>query len=237
MQGSAAGLAAMAMPLRAQAQLRLPEGPLTLTRELTRDLRDGKRIRVTRQWAVTFQRNARSIKVSGYQTSVRVDAPDRLRRLAQIEEERDASGLFPIILSENGTIMMGGRKDDDSSLAKAVETASAMIAGSNRSAPDKAAAQQHLGTMQRASQPILDTMPKDLFFPQNAPIHDVRPVSLPDGGTGEFELTFSARAAEGGAWLSRAERRITTRLGADERHSTEVWTLQPSAEIAAEAAE
>ena len=224
----------MALPLRAHAQLRLPEGLLTLTRQLTRDLRDGKRITVTRQWAVTFQRNARSIKVSGCQTSVRVDAPDKLRRLAQIEEERDASGLFPIILSEDGTIMMGGREDDDAALTKAVEAARAMIAGSNRSAPDKAAAQQHLATMQRASQPILDTMPKDLFFPQNALIHDVRPVSLPDGGTGEFELTYSARAAEGAQWLSRAERRITTRLGADERHSSEVWTLRPAAEISAD---
>lgn len=224
----------MAMPARAREKLRLPEGPLTLTRELTRDLRDGKRITVMRQWAVTFQRNARSIKVSGYQTSVRVDAPARLRQLAQIEEERDASGLFPIILSENGTIMMGGRKDDDASLAKAVEVAREMIAGSNRSAPDKAADQQHLATMQRASQPILDTIPKNLFFPQNAPIHDVRPVSLPDGGTGEFELTYSAQAAEGAPWLLRAERRITTRLGADERNSSEVWTLRPAAEISAD---
>lgn len=224
----------MAMPARAHARLRLPEGPLTLTRELTRDLRDGKRITVTRQWAVTFQRNARSIKVSGYQTSATVDAPDKLRRLAQIEEGRDASGLFPIILSENGTIMVGGRKDDDAALTKAVETARAMIAGSNRSAPDKAAAQQHLGTMQRASQPILDTMPRDLFFPQNTPIHDVRPVSLPDGGTGEFELTYSAQPVEGAPWLSRAERRITTRLGADERHSSEVWKLGPAAEISAD---
>ncbi|MEP2735301.1 MAG: hypothetical protein ABJP34_03300 [Erythrobacter sp.] len=226
LRGSAAGLAAISIPVRAHTSLRLPDEPMVLTRKLVRDLKDGEAITVTRQWTVNFQRKARSIEIAGRQISAQVKAPAKLRQLAKIEEERDASDLFPIILSKAGTIMMGGRKHDEAALAKAVHTAREMIESSHRSASDKAAAQQHLQQMQRASQPLLDTMPKDLFFPSEPPLHDVVAIDLPNGSVGEFELRYTAHTAQKAAWLDHAERQIITRTGQTERRSSELWSLR-----------
>jgi len=72
---------------------------------------------------------------------------------------------------------------------------------------------------------MLDQMPRDLFFPRHLVLNETRPLALPDGTAGEFELAYAARATPGAAWLGRAERRVTTRLAGSERFSSETWSM------------
>ena len=237
LQGTILGVAALPLPgafAAAQASaLRIPAGPMRLTRILERGLGDGKTINVERQWAVEFLRSGSGVQVTGTQISARVDAPERLKPLAKIEEARVADGMFPLLLSHTGLLLGQGSArsaaSDTSAMAQAIAVAEAMIAKSGRNPSDTAQAMRHLAQMEQASQPLFATMPRDLFFPSIAPVRDIRPVSLPDGTVGEFELIYSARAVPGSGWLASAERRILTRLGADARQSRERWSLEDMA--------
>ncbi len=212
-----------------QKALRLPSGAMRLTRTLERGLGDGKAITVERQWMIEFSRSGRGVQITGRQISAKVDAPKQLEALAKIEEARIAEGMFPMLLSQTGQLLgqasANNAAGDKSAMAQAIAVAEAMIAKSGRSPSDRAQAMQHLAQMQQASQPLFATMPRDLFFPSNAPIREVRPISLPGGMLGEFELTYDARAMPDADWLAHAERRIITRLGADVRQSREIWSL------------
>ena len=68
-------------------------------------------------------------------------------------------------------------------------------------------------------------MPPDLFYPSTAPLKTVQAVDLPEGLTGEFELTYESQRAQDGEWMERAEREVVTRVGDSERRSSEVWAM------------
>jgi hypothetical protein len=127
--GFASGLIARpAALLAALPALRLPVGAMWLERELVRSLGDGQAVTVRRSWDIGFAQQARGIVVSGAQVAVSVDAPENLAALARIEEQRDTAAMFPIMLSDNGRILAGGKGEapaDD--LAAAMRAAERMI--------------------------------------------------------------------------------------------------------------
>jgi hypothetical protein len=225
--GALLSIGAVSGGLSAKAALRIPAGPMVLERRLQRSLSDGNEIIVTRDWEIAFGYSTRGIEVAGKQISAKVAAPAALQKLAAVEEGRNTNGLYPLTLSDEGRIMLSGNSDDGGTFEQAVRIAQNMIDNSARASDEKQAARQQLSQMQQAGQSLFSAMPADLFFPTGAPIRSVRPVPLPQGPAGEFELVYSARPAPGAPWLSSAERRITTRIGDNARQSAELWTLKP----------
>lgn len=200
----------------------LPGGDHLLSRTLMRGLRDGNAVSVVRSWRINFARQSRGVAISGEQVSVTVEAPENLAPIAKIEEERSTKGLFPILLAPDGMVLAAGQNTAQSSFDAAVKTAEAMLAEQE----DGATHARYLAELQLAGSSLLDEMPGDLFYPSTTPFRDVRQITLPDGGSGEFEVTWNARAHESTGLLDRARREVITRIGVDERRSSEEWSLK-----------
>ena len=218
----AVGGAAPAFAARVSA---IPLRPMRLVRRIERHLRGGAIIEVTRDWQISFSRQAGGIAITGEQIAAKVNAPEALAALARIEETRSTDEMFPILLSSDGSIMTTGDYTQRSDLVAAVQEAEAAISKRAVSAPAKGQLRHYLAQLQRSGGALLDRMPRDLFFPVNPPSRAVRPVSLPDGLMGEFEVTYTAHTAPGHDWLESAVREVVTRIGDSERRSTEVWSL------------
>lgn len=212
----------------AAVTLNLPAQPMRLVRKLVRELHDGAQIVVEREWLIAFSVQPAGAAINGKQVRADVRAPARVAPIAEIERQRSTDGRFPILLDAAGLIRVAGESTSSEDLAAAVRAAQKMIARQGRSALEAASASRFFAQLQQAGGAALDNLPRDLFFPQMPLRHEIRPVSLPDGSTGEFELDYRAAAAPGAAWLAHAQRRITTRLAGSERHSSEAWLMEPA---------
>lgn len=226
--GAASAFGALSRPLQAAFAdpLRLPQGPLRLERRLIRTLGERAALTVTRSWVVRFERQGRVIMVAGAQLVAVVDAPPHLSELARIEEQRDASGLFPIMLSEAGLIVSSpGLPGANSEVSAAARVAEAMIA--RQPGPDDARARSrhYLAVIHQAGSALFDTLPGDLFFPAGVSFEQGETVELPDGSSGRFSLAYAAHAQADAPWLKGAERRVTTSIAGLDRSSVEYWTL------------
>lgn len=221
----ASGLAALPFsPLRAW-HLGKPHGACALTRRLSRGLRDGNAIVVTRSWRVTFNEQARGMAVAGEQISASVEAPPQLELLAKIEEERSTEGMFPILLGPDGTIMAAGQNTSRSSFDAAVETAQSLLQKGGFGEQRVQQQGAYMAQLQEAGSSILDQLPGDLFYPSSKPFHETKAVALPDGTKGAFELKWIASTQEGTRLLRTARREVITRIGQSERQSSEEWSL------------
>ena len=78
--------ASLVMPVStaSAANMRIPTAPMRLSRMIERQLFDGKRITVARDWIIRFADSGRGIRIDGFQQQVSVDAPEKLERLAQV---------------------------------------------------------------------------------------------------------------------------------------------------------
>ena len=204
-----------------------PPGDWLLGRRLARGLRDGNAITVERRWRIAFSRQSRGIAIAGDQVAVRVEAPAHLAELAKIEEERSTEGLFPILLAPDGIIMAAGQNTAQESFDAAVAAAMKMLAEEKAAGIDATEHAVYLAKLQLAGTSLLDELPGDLFFPSTQPFRAARRIALPDGGSGEFEVSWTASAQPGSALLNEARREVTTRIGESERRSREEWSLKP----------
>lgn len=210
--------------------LPLPDRPLHLTRLLQRGLDESgaAAITVRRWWEVAFERQGRGIVVSGRQAGAEVTAPPALAELARIEQQRDASSLFPLMLSERGLIISApSAPEANAAVSAALRAAEGLIARQALPASEKERLRHYLGEVQRTGAGLLDALPGDLLFPAGAPVEHNETVTLPDGLTGRFTLSYRAEPQPDAPWLARAERRVWTVIGTSERRAAEVWTLGP----------
>lgn len=217
-----AGIFVAAVPASAAGTTAYPTGPMRLGRRLERGLSDGEAIIVDRHWAVAFNGGGPGILIQGDQISVEVEAPAPLARIAHIEEQRDTSAMFPIELSSDGRIVDAGDVDDSDEMAKAVQLAHSMIA---QAGLDVSGHRQHLAAIEAASTQLLDTMPRDLFFPRDTAWTDRRTLMLPGGKKGVIAVRYEAERCAGAPWLARAHRTVTTAVADTSRTSQETWTL------------
>ena len=204
----------------------LPAGDCLLSRKLVRGLRDGNTITVTRGWRIEFARQSRGIAISGEQVSVTVEAPEKLSPIAKIERERSTKGLFPILLAPDGMIIAAGQNTAQSSVDETVRTAETLLSKQMGEADAAAKHARYLSNLQLAGSSLLDEMPGDLFYPSTETYREVRRVALPDGSTGEFEVSWEASAKAESGLLETARREVITRIGASERRSSEEWSLK-----------
>lgn len=215
----------------AEGPLPLPDRPLRLTRVLTRGLGDGgsSGITVRRWWDVMFERQGRGIVVSGRQTGAVVDAPPRLAEFARIEQQRDASGMLPLMLSDHGSIITAAAAQSESdAVAAALRAAEGVIARqSTLPGDERARISYYLAEVHRAGSGLLEVLPGDLLFPSGPAVDRREAVALPDGLTGQFALRYAAEAQPDAPWLARAERRVVTSVGGFDRQAAETWTLGP----------
>lgn len=210
--------------LRAQKLFR-PTGPARLTRRLSRGLRDGNAIVVTRTWRITFEQQARGMAVAGEQLSVSVEAPPPLEPLSKIEERRSTKGMFPILLGPDGTIMAAGQNTSRSSFDAAVETAQSLLKQGGFGEESVQQQGAYIAQLLEAGTTLLDELPGDLFYPSTQPFRESKAVALPDGTQGGFEVTWVASTQEGIRLLKEARREVITRIGESERRSSEEWSL------------
>lgn len=216
------------VPLRAAGSLPLPLGEMTLSRSVERSLVDGSTIVVERTWKVMFARQGTGARITGQQSLAKVIAPPSLANLARIEEARSTDAMFPMLLSDRGTLVTTGEYVLEQDLARIAREAEQMVRTRQLGSDRKAEQLQYLVLMQRSAGRLIEQLPSDLFYPSTPKVRLAKPISLPDGQKGEFELVYETRRAPGRAWLAFAERRIITRLGATEQQSREIWTMAPA---------
>lgn len=224
---TSAGSSLLAQPSsQIKPAIQIPDTPMRLTRRLSRGLRDGAAIVVTRNWRVTFTPQARGIAINGEQTGVEVDAPPALKPLSEIEANRSTAGMFPILLSPTGTIVAAGEMTSQTSIDAGMREAAALFEQSNGSAQTKEEQIRVLAGLRQTGASLLDKMPGDLFYPSIMPLREVRSLDLPDGSKGEFEIGWEATHQTGSTLLKRARREVITRIGSSTRTSSEEWSLE-----------
>ena len=229
--GAAGGLSMLPGRLQAAfvAPLRLPDMPLQLVRVLQRTLGENDAITVRRSWMLQCQQQARGIVVTGHQIAAEVSAPPHLAQLAGIEEARDASGMFPLMLSDSGLILTpGSATDAEDEVAAALRAAEVLIAQQPVPADERERYRMYLAQVYLAGTSLLDTLPPDLLFPTTGPARREEVIALPGGMSGSFTMDYAAHPQAGAPWLERAERRVVTRVEGLERSASEVWTLVPA---------
>ena len=220
-----AALIAAPATLTAEEAVALPTGDMVLTRVLERSLTDGKSIIVERQWIVRFDRTETGIAILGRQLSARVDAPPSLRQFAELEERRSTSAMFPVLLDAQGRIVSAGRPADGNLRQAAYATATDALASTFKDTAGLADARAGLAHLQKSSENWLTQLPQDLFYPAAQGSHMAKDLALDGGLKGSFTLDYDAKASADGAWLSRAERQVTTEIGGQRKVSRESWTL------------
>jgi len=218
-------LLAIGTPVFASSKIAAPMGAMRLTRRLERDLVDGEKIVVERDWSIHFESFGRGLAIRGHQIDARVDAPARIARLASIERDRPTDTMFPIVLDHHGRIVSAGRMEREEDVAQAARTAEELLAQAGLDMAARAAAQQALMRIQMAGRSLLEKLPPDLFFPQVGSWRDLRKINLPGGGQGEFEVQYQTAAAPRTGWLETARRDVVTRIGSSARRSSEIWSM------------
>ena len=224
---AAVSLPLLGMPVRSAARSRevtFPSRPVTLRRELERQLGDGASLRVVRDWQVTFQAVAAGATVSGRQQMCEVDVPPPLQALGDIERKREVTGLFPMTLSAQGLITIW-TDPEPVSIASAVRQASRAIEKSSLASADIRDAKGYFARIGKMAAQFVSKVPRDLFFPEAGQRRETRNLKLPDGMTGSYEVTIEADARASDGLLVSSERRIVTRIGDSSRLARERWTL------------
>lgn len=226
--GAMAGAGLPGGSVLATTGLPIPPGAMTFRRRLERSLRGDAVLVVERSWVIEFTRQGLGISVRGTQVTVAVDAPPSLARLVEIEESRSTSEMWPILLSETGEIVAAGDAVGERDVGRALEAARNMIANAQIVPREREMRLSVLEQFGQAGDSISAQMPADLFYPSTKPLHMVRAIDLPDGMTGEFEVTYTSRSAPESGWLDRAERQVVTRVGDSEKRTREEWVMHPS---------
>ena len=188
--------------------------PLLLSRTLTRELPGEKAIVATRRYRVVFARTAAGWQIDGTLIASDIAAPPPLAALAELERARPDDGLFPIALDRTGRIVGANESGQgQSAVDKAVAMVGAKLPG--EALPVVAGS----GGMTR--------WPATLFLPSTETSETEQRFPLPEGGEGKVSVALETVAAEGPAMMGRAERTVTTEIGATRRVSRETWTLSP----------
>ncbi|WP_128891417.1 hypothetical protein [Erythrobacter sp. HKB08] len=202
-----------------------PTGPARLKRTLTRGLSGDAAIVVQRSWDVRFERSSSGYSLSGKQVSVAVDAPPALAALADIERKRIADGFLPMEITPGGMIASRSAVPSKEAVAQAVEVAARLFEDGGMPAQDRAAANRFLAHIHQSASQSLSALPTDLFMPVSTR-HQASEEILGAGGVaGEVGSVFTAEMAENGHHMAWAKRVVTTRIGGDERVSSDLWEL------------
>lgn len=199
-------------------------GPLELTRTLKHVLPDGNVIAVSRTYRLRVHAAGEGWVIEGELVDVAIDAPPQLAAFAEIERKRDDSGLFPMRLSREGSLLPydSPHPTDRQALGAARAIAVQRIDDAPFDDEDAGRADAMLQGLSTQVAGKRTGWPLDLFRPNAASRAETRELS---GGSILVELEAETDGRSG--LMRRYERRVTTRVGTSERVVREVWTLRP----------
>ncbi|GIX20901.1 hypothetical protein [Erythrobacter cryptus] len=224
--GLAAGAAGRSAATGGASPLSLPQRPQRLERVLSHVVGGHSALSVRRGWEVWFAPQGRGIAVSGRQLFAEVNAPPQLAALARIEQQRTETGLFPLMLDADGAILpVADAQGVSEAVTAALGAAEELIARGPGPADQRALQRAYLARLDAVGADLFEQLPRDLFFPTGVPSVVRETLTLPDGLIGSFTVEYRAAPQPDAPWLSRAERVITTRIGAQERRREELWRM------------
>jgi len=203
----------------------LPEGPMLYTRRLEQTLVDGKKLIVTRRFAVRFERAGEGYRVTGEQVGVETEAPEKLATLMRIERERVETGIFPLLLDAGGRIVASEGIPSLAGLDEAVREARALIEQRPRPAEERAELLRFVEAVHASAGKLVTQLPADLFVP--TPHREIREVELPGGEKGQVTVIFTAETDPASGLMREATREVLTELGGQTRRAIESWRLDP----------
>lgn len=209
-----------------QAQFAPPFEQLILSRTVIRELSDGKEIKVTRRYAVRFAQDESGFRLDGKLVDVSVDAPPLLGSLAEIERRRDDSGMFPVRIDSNGTILagQGGSPIEPGARDEMAARATSVLAGTGMPKDNL-----QLGTRfisQTLQAPPRSPWPVDLLRTPPGEHRQSRTVALAGGAEGRIEVVTRVDALLPCGLPRSIERTVVTLLAGTKRVSREIWTFQ-----------
>ena len=205
-----------------------PTRPMRFCRIVERDLVDGQSFRVSRGFTVEFSRIAEGYLISGRQSDVSVNAPDSLSSFAELEQQRDESGLFPLELNPLGQIQsVNSDRLGEEQIEAAVEQALSAIARLPMPEDEREQARLFVAALHNTGQGITAHMPHDLFAPASLPRRTQQVIALPDGAAGRVETLFDGQLDPQTGLMSAAVREIVTAVDGSERTTREEWSLTP----------
>jgi len=203
-----------------------PDVPLVLTRELRRPMSDGTEVVSQRSYEVRIERVDAGYVVNGTLLEVKVDAPEDLRQLAELERARPDTGLFPMRLDVDGMLTQTDPEpsaEPAKALSQGVQLVSEQLRRLHLPAADAAQAQAFVH--QFLSRPAMTSWPIDLFRPSPGKHRDTRDLALPNGAQGQVVVETEAEALPASGLLARLDRIVTTRVDNDIRRTIETWRL------------
>lgn len=221
----AGGVNAQAVQARGEpAAFAPPAGPVTLKRVLSRELRDGKAIVVTRRFRLVVVPEGGGYSVVATPLDVRVDAPPMLAPLARIERER-GDAAFELRLDARGLIVDSRAGDHQAARARLAAQGEAVLAAAISAPAERGAAQGILGQLLGAMGTT--ALPADFFNPRAGEQREHRQLALPDGSTGEIDIVLAAELPAGGGLPRRYSREVVTTLAGTRHTSREDYSLEP----------
>ena len=202
-----------------------PRTSFILTRELRRPLPDGKEVVTRRSYEISILPEGTGYRVEGTLVSTEVEAPPALRALAEIERNRQDTGLFPMHLDAQGQIVAVGTVPDRAAAGHATETVGIWLSKAGLAGPDRAVAQAFLNQLKSGLAGGRTLWPRDLFHPAAGERSETTDFQLPDGDKGSVTVATAASAQRDNGLLDRVERTVITRMGEIARTTREVWQL------------
>ncbi len=204
-----------------------PTVPMILSRQVRRDLHDGKEIVVTRRYRVTFVATPDGFVINGDLLGTDVDAPARLAGLAAIEQQRPDTTTFPMPLDPTGLII-ARRAGVSAGLPQSVQAITGhLIAGAGLIALEQEQVDDFVARLFSMQGPIVSQWPEALFRPNGMPTvtRDILP--LPDKREGKVTISLKPQSAHSCALMQRMKRTIETQVDGVNRRTQEIWTLAP----------
>lgn len=218
-------------PLRAQSGLGTiapPSRAMTYKRKIQRQLSDGAWLSVERSFAVRFIAEASGFRVDGKQIGIEIDAPAALKSIVKLEKARVETGIFPLMLKENGFIESGSTAHEAKQIEAALHEVSQQVLTISGTAEERRELQDFISAFHNVGSNIISNLPVDLFSPERNKRSISREIAMPDGIIGEVTSTFSAQRDPETNLMRMAKREIVTRMEGDTRHTIESWSLLPS---------
>lgn len=206
-----------------------PPGFMTYRRIVERDLVDGNRLRVQRDFAVSFERFDGGFMLQGRQTAVSADAHPSLENLIRLERARDEGVIFPLALDPFGRIVSAsqpGRWEHD--MRRAFDETLAMLSRQPIAQSERETLRQFVSAFHAAGHRVSAHLPVDLFAPSGAPRREEQRIALPGGGEGRVVTTFDGELDAATGLMREATREIVTEADGSSRFSRENWSLEQS---------
>lgn len=229
----AAALAPMLASRTASAQaepgylIAPPSGDMLYRRTFVRGFGDGNRLRVARDFAVSFERFESGFLLQGRQVAVRADAPDALEPFLALERARDDGAMFPLMLDPFGRIVSASQPDRlDDEIRRAFDEALASLAQQDIAQSERDMLSQFVSAFHAAGERVTAHLPVDLFSPISTPRRQEQSIALPGGGEGRVTTAFSGEVDAATKLMRAATREVVTEAEGSRRISSESWSLE-----------